>query len=63
MTKPTTYTPDLTQRNNAPYWAAVLAQAVRDGNTNRADVAQLNLARLGVPLTVGTGRKVVARDR
>jgi hypothetical protein len=58
-TKP--YSTDLTQSDNALYWAAVLAQAVRDSNAARVDEAQRNLKRLGVPLTVGSRRKAVTR--
>ncbi len=58
-TKP--YSTDLTQCNNALYWAAVLAQAVRDSNAARVDEAQQNLKRLGIPLTVGSRRKAVPR--
>jgi len=47
--------------NNPMYWAARLAQAVRDGDRASKCEAQRNLRRLGVPLTVGTQRKAVAR--
>jgi hypothetical protein len=47
--------------NNPMYWAARLAQAVRDGDRGSLREAQRQLRRLGIPLTVGTQRKGVAR--
>jgi hypothetical protein len=57
------FDPDITRRDDAPYWAAVLAMAVRTGNLERQREAQANLRRLGIPLTVGSRRKAVARGR
>jgi hypothetical protein len=50
-------------RNNPLYWAARLAQAVRDGDPADAREAQRHLRRLGIPLTVGARRKAVRHGR
>jgi len=44
------FDPDVTRRDDAPYWAAVLALAIRNGDTNRAEHAEQELARLGIHL-------------
>jgi len=44
------FDPDVTRRDDAPYWAAVLAVAIRNGDTKRAEYAERELARLGIPL-------------
>jgi len=56
------FDPDVTRRDDAPYWAAILAMAVRAGKVDRQREAQSNLRRLGVPLTVGR-RKAVASGK
>jgi hypothetical protein len=43
--------PDLTRRDEAPYWAAALVLAIRSGDADRAGRAQRELRRLGLPLT------------
>jgi hypothetical protein len=47
---------DVTRRDDAPYWAAILVMAVRSRNKVRMKEAQSNLRRLGVTLTVGAPR-------
>jgi hypothetical protein len=42
--------PDLTRRDEAPYWAAALVLAIRAGDASRADKARSELERLGVNL-------------
>ncbi len=57
MAKTYTFDPDVTRRDEAPYWAAALVHAIRSGNTDRKNTALENLRRLGMPLTVGEPRK------
>lgn len=44
--------PDLTRRDDAPYWAAALVLAIRAGDGRRADLARRQLRRLGYPLAL-----------
>jgi hypothetical protein len=44
--------PDLTRRDEGPYWAAALVIAIRAGDRQRQKVARSHLRRLGYRLDV-----------
>ncbi|MGC9261663.1 MAG: hypothetical protein ACP5I8_16485 [Phycisphaerae bacterium] len=46
MEKTLPFEPDAVGHNSAPYWGAVLAQAVRDRDDTRAQTARAELRRL-----------------
>jgi hypothetical protein len=52
--------PDCTRRDDAPYWAAALALAIRAGDSSRAALARRELARLGMDLAVASRRAAKA---
>lgn len=55
--------PDVTRHNDAPYWGAVLAMALRDRHTARAAKARKALQRLGILMTARPARKGVTDVR
>lgn len=61
-----TMDPDVTWRNDAPYWAAALVLAIRAGDKTRIEEARRELARLGIYLTTASAMeptsKPVRRD-
>jgi hypothetical protein len=46
----TRQTIDVSQRDDAPYWGAVLVMAIRSGDAARAAQARRQLCRLGIDL-------------
>jgi len=46
------FDPDVTQRDEAPYWAASLILALRIGDETRTKEAREHLLRLGFEVTV-----------
>jgi len=46
-----TFDPDVTRRDDAPYWGATAVIALRSGDAERADEARRQLARLGVKVS------------
>jgi hypothetical protein len=44
--------PDVTRRDDGPYWAAALVLAIRAGDRTRADKARRRLRRLGYSLDI-----------
>jgi hypothetical protein len=56
-----TLDPDLTRRDEAPYWAAALVLAIRAGDAGRAGRAQRELKRLGVWLTTAAAAPATGR--
>jgi hypothetical protein len=54
--------PDLTRRDEAPYWAAALVLAIRAGDTSRADTARQKLQRLGVNVTYRARQRKAVHD-
>ena len=48
-----TVRPDVTQRDEAPYWAAALVLAMRRKDGPRVALARRNLARLGFSIHIG----------
>jgi hypothetical protein len=59
------FSPDETQRDDAPYWAAALVLAVREGDRKRIAEARRQLKRLGyaVDLSKQVDRKGAADAR
>jgi hypothetical protein len=57
MTRPT-IDPDVTRRDDGPYWAAAMAIAVRDGDRERAALARRNLRRLGYHLDLAADNRL-----
>lgn len=57
--------PDVTRRDDGPYWAAALVLAIRAGSKARAEAARQHLRRLGyrVDVTDSHDREEVRRDR
>jgi len=62
-----TLDPDVTRRDDAPYWAATAVIALRSGDMPRVTEAQQQLARLGVNVRFTTParkrREAVAHAR
>lgn len=46
------FDPDVTRRDDAPYWAAALVAAIRAGDTRRQSLARRHLRRLGYRIDV-----------
>jgi hypothetical protein len=44
--------PDVTRRDDGPYWAAALVLAIRAGDKERAETAREHLCRLGYRVDV-----------
>jgi hypothetical protein len=44
--------PDVTRRDDGPYWAAALVLAIRAGDRTRVDKARRRLRRLGYSLDI-----------
>ncbi len=61
MTRPS-FDPDVTRRDEGPYWAAALAIALRDGNRERAALARRHLRRLGYRLDLAAGDRQGAQN-
>jgi hypothetical protein len=61
MTRPT-FDPDVTRRDDGPYWAAAMVLAIKAGDRVRIEAARQNLRRLGYRLDVtrptGKGKAV-----
>ncbi len=59
------FDPDVTRRDDAPYWAAAMVLALRAGNAKRIADTRRNLKRLGYAVDVASGlkRKAVRDDR
>lgn len=56
------FDPDVTRRDEAPYWAAALAVAIRAGDHERVELARANLKRLKCPIDLAS-RKGVRNDQ
>ncbi len=56
--------PDVTRRDDGPYWAAALVLAIRAGDKPRAAAARQHLRRLGYRIDLADEkRKAVRHDR
>lgn len=53
-----TLNPDVTRRDDAPYWAAALVLAIKAGDRLRAGLARRHLRRLGFRLDVLRRKRV-----
>lgn len=53
--------PDLTCREDGPYWAASLVLALRAGDKGRAATARRHLRRLGFRIDIGELRSPARR--
>ena len=49
--------PDVTRRDEGPYWAAALVLAIRAGDRKRIQKASRQLRRLGYPLDIAPSLK------
>jgi len=51
------FDPDVTRRDDAPYWAAAMVLALRAGNAKRIAEARQQLQRLGYSVGTATDLK------